>query len=133
LILQYTKGKPEQVSLCFRSSEFDCRCTDPLCTVTLISGILLNKLDEARMMLGEPLVATSGFRCGPKNALEGGKPHSFHTYGMAVDIMPLRPESLPAFIEIAEALFADNGIGYYSNRLHLDMGTKRTWGVKNAD
>lgn len=125
------KGKSVQVSRWFMSHEFDCRCEDPLCTVTLICGELLTKLDEIRTLLAEPIVITSGFRCGPRNLSEGGKPHSFHVYGMAVDVMPVRPASLPYFIEEAERLFMDHGIGYYANRLHLDMGTTRRWGNKN--
>ena len=130
MIQQYLKGQTEKVSQGFWSGEFDCQCEDPLCTVTLISLDLLARLVVIRGNLGEPLFITSGFRCGPRNASEGGKPHSFHAYGMAVDIKPLRDSLFPQFVEIAEQLFEDHGIGYYPNRLHLDMGTKRRWGTK---
>lgn len=130
MILQYLKGQSVKVYVGFRSGEFDCKCADPLCTVTLISSELVSRLYEARVMLGEPLFITSGFRCGPRNASEGGKPHSFHAYGMAVDIKPLRDSLFPQFVEIAEQLFEDHGIGYYPYRLHLDMGAKRRWGTK---
>jgi hypothetical protein len=44
-------------------------------------------LEPARRKLGKPIVISSGYRCPKLNAAVGGVPNSYHTRGMAVDIV----------------------------------------------
>ena len=45
-----------------------------------------NVLQPARDHFGEPIVVTSGFRCGALNRAVHGSPTSFHVQGCAADI-----------------------------------------------
>lgn len=44
-------------------------------------------LEPARKLCGFPFVITSGYRCKRLNKLVGGAPNSYHTMGMAADIL----------------------------------------------
>lgn len=44
-------------------------------------------LEPTRRKLGKPIVISSGYRCPRLNAAVGGVPNSYHTRGMAVDIV----------------------------------------------
>lgn len=43
-------------------------------------------LEPARIIIGRPIVITSGFRSDTVNKLVGGVPNSWHRYGQACDI-----------------------------------------------
>jgi len=45
-------------------------------------------LDLIREEAGGPVICTSGFRCRIHNAAEGGVENSFHTLGLAADLVP---------------------------------------------
>lgn len=70
-----------------KHSEFKCKCTKITCHFTLYSDSLLMCFEKAREVLGVPLIVTSGFRCQGHNKDIGGTQKSFHTRGMAVDIV----------------------------------------------
>lgn len=67
----------------FKESDFACKCG---CGRNNISHDLIDKLDEARGMLGKPMVPVSGSRCPAHNKAEGGKRNSAHLKGLAADI-----------------------------------------------
>ena len=81
------KTKNIQVTLHFNTKEFHCKCNNPLCTYTLYSPILFEKLEELRISCGSrPLYITSGFRCINWNSKIGGVSKSKHTVGLACDV-----------------------------------------------
>lgn len=51
-----------------------------------LKDLVLNVLDPAREILGEPINVSSGFRSRTLNAKVGGKPTSQHTKGEAADL-----------------------------------------------
>lgn len=51
-----------------------------------INQILLDKLDELREMIGQPIHVTCMYRCTEHNAEVGGEPNSQHLLGNAADI-----------------------------------------------
>ncbi len=80
----------------------------------------------------EPFRVVCGFRSRRTNAMarrrsRGVAKESYHTRGMAVDVM-LPDVELKAIAEVAKGLGA-GGVGYYprSGFVHIDVGPVRTW------
>lgn len=117
--MYFAKGARGYASRNFRSSEFDCWCKNPQCTVTLIHPRLLERLEMLRADVG-PLAINRGFSCGPHNLSVGGEDYSFHLFGMAADVRPLEAP-FEKFFDAATGIFEDGGIGGYPDRLHLDV------------
>ena len=67
----------------FREYEFRCKC----CGKVDISRILVNRLEVARGLYGKPMIVTSGYRCPRHNEAVGGVKDSYHTQGLAADIL----------------------------------------------
>ena len=63
-----------------------------------------------------PLKITSGFRCGELNTIVGGVPTSQHTFGMAADCMPDKPNTL---IQLMNCVL-DSGLDF--DQLILEHG-----------
>jgi len=65
---------------------------------------------------------SSGFRCRAHNGLVGGADGSYHTLGMAADVVP-RGVSVPDLAALAEFVegFKVGGIGVYCGWVHLDV------------
>ena len=111
------------------SSDFDCHCKYPDCTTTLIDTDLIAGLDSLSDILGKPNI-DCGFRCAKHNAEVGGVPDSQHLLGKAADVSSpfSKPNEIAAAGERIE-VFADGGIGLYSNFVHLDVrGHRARWG-----
>ena len=66
----------------FELGEFDCPC----CGQRVIDKQLVEMLNNARHLYGNPIVINSGFRCADHNIKVGGVPTSSHRRGLAVDI-----------------------------------------------
>lgn len=74
-----------------------------------------------------PLVITSGYRTQATNeAIEGAARNSQHLYARAVD-MYVPSVSTRDLFGICYAQGTSGGIGYYSDHVHLDCGSRRWW------
>lgn len=72
---------------------------------------------------------SSGFRCRTYNARVGGAPSSYHTLGMAADIVErdIDMEELARKAALVRS-FLDGGIGTYAGWVHVDVrGYGRRW------
>lgn len=109
----------------FNLREFACKC----CGSVKIDDELVERLQVLRDRIAKPVIITSGYRCPKHNKEVGGAIDSYHTQGLAVDIV-VEDYDLEKLEAIAEAL-GFRGIGVYSsqNFLHLDLGPKRRWTV----
>lgn len=96
--------------------------------ILLIQPTLLDKLEEFRQQLGEPLAVNHnglqyrGYRSPNENYnIVHGEKYSFHMQGLAADISckNLRISDLRA----KAMAFGFHGVGYYPNRLfvHVDL------------
>ncbi|SHK23417.1 Peptidase M15 [Clostridium cavendishii DSM 21758] len=104
----------------FKSSEFKCTHCGKL-PPGGISQDLMNKLETLRTRLGNhPIIITSGYRCPAHNAAVNGASNSQHLYGTAADI---QVSGVPAstVYSVANEIFANGGVGKYSNFTHVDV------------
>ena len=91
------------------------------------------KLENFAKSLGRPIVMSSGYRSPAYNAtLSGAASKSLHMRRMAADIR-WGISSVQGRIDmIQKAVDAGfTGIGCYNNFIHVDIGTKRSWGGAN--
>lgn len=66
----------------FKDEEFQCNCGCGMDISDKLKAVVFRMREDAQV----PFVITSGARCIPWNSVVGGKPHSAHTEGLAVDI-----------------------------------------------
>ena len=122
-------GLNERASDSFLYSEFD--CPDPDSKYTLVSGNLILSLQDLRDYFGWPLIITSGYRTLVHNKKVGGVDGSFHTLGMAADIMcphyswDESAQIIDNFIAINNHMYF-GGLGYYPNRKFFHLDVRRT-------
>jgi uncharacterized protein YcbK (DUF882 family) len=118
-----------QLSKSFKQSEFACPC----CGNKFISFLLVNKLQELRDKLDEPIYILSGVRCEAYNKEIGGYNDSPHIKGLAADI---QVGDLPPFVLAYNAEdIPDVRLGIYPHHLHLDIvapNPSRFWLVKKG-
>jgi len=67
----------------FSRHEAICKCG---CGFFIKDAVLIQRLEEMRELLQEPLYINSWCRCKPYNTLEGGNKNSEHMDGQAADI-----------------------------------------------
>ena len=103
----------------FSQDEMVCKCCGNL-PETGISEVLLQKLDELRTLIGEPIHITCMYRCPEHNSEVGGVPDSQHIDGTAADIW-CEGLSVGRLADLAEQVGFD-GIGrYYEDEfVHVD-------------
>lgn len=84
---------------------------------------------QLQKVWGEPVKVISGYRGKARNARAGGARKSQHIPGNAVDIdaSEWSREKRIKFIQAARAA-GFNGIGVYTNAIHIDKGKRRAWG-----
>ncbi len=100
----------------FSESEMQCRCG---CGKT-VSSRLLTMLETLRIIVGFPLMVTSGARCEQHNRDEKGYPNSWHLPGDAVDIVCTN--SFKRYKIIYNAIMLGfTGIGIHDKFIHLDL------------
>lgn len=133
--MQFKKGEGIQISKHFNSSEFDCKCNEPGCAITLVDDLLLRGLEEIRERSG-PLKITSGFRCLAHNIKSGGAEKSLHLTGQAADITSKKGLIGPELAKIANDVecFKWGGLGVSEFWIHIDTRAGRcrwTYPVKN--
>ena len=101
----------------FNSDEFACQCG---CGYDDIDMNLVEKLEELRNAVDEPLIITSGCRCPEHNAEVGGVSNSQHVYGKAADVELPDGYTVDEFADLAEDIGFD-GIGKYDWGIHVDV------------
>jgi zinc D-Ala-D-Ala carboxypeptidase len=116
----------------FKLKEFACKGKGCCGASHPISQELIDGLDRLRELIDKPIVVTSGFRCRAHNSIIGGAANSYHTMGMAADIVckGVRPSDIREFAERVD-VFRKGGIIVYSNFVHLDVrksGPYRSYG-----
>ena len=99
----------------------------------LIHERILLKAEEIRKALGNnPLIVLSGYRCPMWNKEIGGKIHSRHLEGLAMDIQ-ISFYELDGIYDIITKLLPFSGLGLYNWGIHIDMDTshgKRRWDAR---
>ncbi|TDF85668.1 D-Ala-D-Ala carboxypeptidase family metallohydrolase [Pseudomonas sp. H9] len=81
-------------------------------------------LEQIRLLVGRPVLVSSGYRSVELNRVIGGSPHSAHMQGLAADINV--PGLLPAALarRIADsALMFDQLILEYDSWVHIGLST----------
>lgn len=110
-------AKPdEQITANFNRKEFACKCG---CGFDIIAVPFVDALQTFRDRLGVPIRVTSGCRCATHNQTVGGVKDSYHSKGLAADIVAqgLSPQQLYRAADLS-GLF--RGIGLYSGWIHVD-------------
>ena len=78
---------PIQLSPHFQDTEFRCPCRADDCSApTLPNPRLIERLETLRVVVGKPIVITSGIRCAAYNRFVGGEEPSAHLTGDAADL-----------------------------------------------
>ena len=100
----------------FKPAEFRCPC----CQKEQMDVEFVWRLDQLCDAFGLPIRITSGYRCIKHNRAIGGAQNSYHTQGLAADIMCLRSEYRHALMKY---IFKMNfgGIGIYKRQIHVDF------------
>lgn len=100
----------------------------------LIDTKLVDYLQQIRNKFGKPVIINSGYRSKAHNKAVGGASNSYHTKGMAADII-IDGISSKRVAQYAEAI-AIQGIGWYEAQkfCHIDTRTgKYFWKDKSAN
>lgn len=79
--------------------------------------------------MGRELGLVSGYRSPSKNRMVGGAKRSQHVHGKAIDVS-VKDMSIPDRLGMIEkaARQGFRGFGVGNNRMHFDMGSRRSWG-----
>lgn len=126
MIRLYKKGKREQVSDHFWSTDFDCPCKQPDCRVTSISVSLIDKLETLRSLAGQPVTVDKGGGCRCEwyekdlgsRGMRIAKKLSQHILGKAADISI--PGLSGAEIESLARRVGFRAVGVAKNWAHVD-------------
>lgn len=131
-IVTYKKSDHIQLSVNFNSYEFRCGLGRPCsCTTTLIDTALVTLLQKVRdHWPGHKVTITSGYRCPAYNKSISGAVGSYHSRGMAADIVVdgIKPREVAKYAESIGVL----GIGLYETDkdghfVHVDTRTYKSY------
>ena len=131
-VVTYKKSDHIQLSANFNSYEFHCGLGRPCsCTTTLIDTKLVEILQKVRNNWPwHKVTITSGYRCPSYNQSIGGAVGSYHSRGMAADIVVsgIAPREVAKYLESIGAL----GIGLYETQsdgyfVHVDTRTYKSY------
>lgn len=120
----YQENSKTQLSKNFNSYEFRCGLGSPCaCSTILIDDKLVEYLQKIRDHFGKSITITSAYRCDSYNKRIGGATGSYHSRGMACDIVVdgITPREVAKYAESIGIL----GIGLYETALdghfvHID-------------
>lgn len=123
-VKKYIKGDSVKLSKNFNSKEFSCK-GDNCCSVVKIDNKLVDFAQKIRDNFNAPVTINSGYRCEKHNKKVGGALGSYHTKGMAADIVvkDIEPKEVAKF---AESL-GIKGIGLYDSFVHIDTREKKSF------
>lgn len=123
----WNKGEVFKLSAHFSTKEMDCQCNYESCKEQRISVDLVERIENIRVDVNQPLVVTSAFRCGKhqEDIRNSGvstvvaKKQSQHELGNAVDIRPKDKAGIRGpFLLICSHYFTT--IGLSDKFLHVD-------------
>lgn len=112
----------------FSDSELACKCCGQL-PGNGMDERLLQVLDTIREAIGGHVELSCAYRCPAHNIEVGGVPNSYHTQGIAADVIVPDGMSVDELAAIAERCGAD-GIGRYYGQefVHVDTrGYEARW------
>lgn len=127
----YQETAKTQLSKNFNSYEFRCGLGSPCsCSTVLIDDKLVEYLQNIRDHFGKPITITSAYRCESYNKSIGGATGSYHSKGMACDIVVngVTPREVAKYAESIGLL----GIGLYETAsdghfVHIDTRTYKSF------
>lgn len=131
-VQSYPKSSTTKLSKNFNAREFRCGLGSPCsaCTVTLIDPLLVEYLQKIRDYFGTEVELTSAYRCISYNKRIGGATRSYHSKGMACDIVVrgVAPRRVAAYAEY----IGIKGIGLYETAkdgyfVHIDTRTVKSF------
>lgn len=133
----YQESERTQLSKNFNSYEFRCGLGSPCaCSTVLIDDKLVEYLQNIRDHFGKSVTITSGYRCNSYNRSIGGAVGSYHSKGMAADIVVngITPREVAKYAESIGIL----GIGLYEtkadgNFTHIDTRTTKSFWYGQAE
>lgn len=110
----------QNVSPNFRIKEF--KCKDGSDTILLDSSFVISKLQKIRDHFDKPVVINSAYRTPTYNKKVGGASNSYHTKGMAFDIV-IKGVDLDEICKYAQSIGV-LGIIRYNTFVHIDSREK---------
>lgn len=113
------KDGETKVSENFKIKEF--KCKDGSDEILLDSSFILAKLQKIRTHFGKPMHINSAYRTVSYNKSVGGAKNSYHTKGMAFDIV-ISGVDLDEICKFAQSIGV-LGIIRYNTFVHLDART----------
>jgi hypothetical protein len=127
----YQENSKVQLSKNFNSYEFRCGLGSPCaCSTILIDDKLVEYLQKIRDHFGKSVSITSAYRCESYNKRIGGATGSYHSKGMAADIVVsgVSPTEVAKYAESIGIL----GIGLYNTSsdgyfVHIDTRTTKSF------
>ena len=127
----YQETSKTQLSKNFNSYEFRCGLGSPCaCSTILIDDKLVEYLQKIRDHFGKSITITSAYRCNSYNKRIGGATGSYHSKGMACDIVVsgVTPREVAKYAESIGIL----GIGLYETAsdghfVHIDTRTYKSF------
>lgn len=116
----------ELLSKNFKRSEFACQCG---CGADDISMDLVNRLQEVRDALGQPMKITSGIRCSVHNANVKGTVGSSHLEGNGTAVDIACPNSVYREKLLKAIMPVFDRVGIAKTFIHCDVDANKTSGV----
>jgi hypothetical protein len=131
----YKKDSTAKLSANFKVREIACK-GQGCCSTVKVDTKLVEFLQKIREHFGKAVVINSGYRCSKHNKAVGGASGSYHTKGMAADIVvkDVKPAEVAKYAESIGVL----GIGLYEandgNFVHIDTRPNKSfwYGHKQA-
>lgn len=105
----------------FSLKETACKCG---CGANEMQQEIIDIAQAIREAVGKPLTVTSGFRCEAHNSNEGGSKSSYHTRGMAIDLVCPSLSSKELF-DIANRVDGVMGLIWYAGQRNIHVDTRR--------
>ncbi len=123
-----TNPTREKLTDNFYRDEFACRCG---CGFDAISLLLVNRLQQVRDEIGNPIKITSGCRCTAHNKWEGGDSLSSHLIGHAVDISCTHSNKRMTLLPVICRFF--RRVGVKESYIHIDIDPSKDQDVLWVD
>jgi len=127
----YQENNRIQLSKNFNSYEFRCGLGSPCsCSTILIDSKLVEYLQKIRDHFGKSITITSAYRCPSYNKRIGGATGSYHSKGMAADIVVsgVAPREVAKYAEsigiLGIGLYESSADGYF---VHIDTRTTKSF------
>ena len=129
IMLEFKKGRTDNVSKNFQYKEFDCKGSG-CCSTTVIDEKLISYIQQIREHFNKPVTITSSYRCEVHNRRVSGATKSYHVQGKAADIV-VQGVSSREVAKYAESigilgigLYETSADGYFT---HIDTRTTKSF------